>query len=43
MRLQLSTVRDIEEELTTRKYGLVWGKAEERIDQEMQTKSSCFY
>ena len=34
----LSTVRDIEEELTTRKYGLVWEKHEERIDQEMQTK-----
>ncbi|HIZ60617.1 MAG TPA: site-specific DNA-methyltransferase [Candidatus Dorea faecipullorum] len=38
----LSTVRDIEEELTTRKYGLVWEKHEERIDQEMQTKVPVF-
>ena len=40
--ISLSTVRDIEEELTTRKYGLVWEKHEERIDQEMQTKVPVF-
>lgn len=38
----LAMVRDIEEELSTRKYGLVWEKHEERIDQEMQTKVPVF-
>lgn len=38
----LSKINLIEEELTKKKYGLLWEEHEERVDQELKTKIPVF-